>query len=92
MAKQDLVAQKAVGLVDVEIVARLGVKAEGEGDLVAVFRQMCLDVAIGMLAHQLAGHLHLLGRRGDGKARGDGIALAPGAMPFFDQRLAVVIA
>ena len=79
-------------LVDVGIVARPRVELLGEGDLGVVFRQMRLHVQVGMLAHQRARHLHLLGRRGDREARRDGIELAALAVPFGDQRLGVVIA
>ena len=46
-----------------------GVKAEGEGDLVAVFRQMGLDVAIGMLARELAELEEMLKALEEGRAQ-----------------------
>ena len=58
-------------VVDVGIVARPRVELAGESDLGVVFRQMRLHVQVGKFAHQRAGHLHLLGRRGDGEARRD---------------------
>ena len=53
---------------------------------------MRLHVAVGMLGGERAGHLHLLGRRGDGEARRDGVERAALAVPCGDQRLGVVIA
>ena len=47
-------------LVDVGIVARPRIELLREGDLGVVFRQMRLHVQVRMLAHQRAGHLHLL--------------------------------
>ena len=57
-----------------------------------VFRQMRLHVQVGMLAHQRAGHLHLLRRRGDREARRHRVVKPAPAVPFGDQRLGVVVA
>ena len=46
----------------------------------------------GCSRDQRAGHLHLLGRRGDGEARRDGVERAALAVPGRYQRLGVVIA
>ena len=52
---------------------------------------MGLQVAVRKLAQQRAGHLQLLRRGGDGKARGDDVERAAPPVPFFQKRPAVVI-
>ena len=66
-------AEEAVGLVDVEVVAGLRVEREGVVDLVAVLGEVGLDVQVGVLGDEGLGHRHLLGRRGDREAGGDGV-------------------
>ena len=87
VAEEALRAEQAVALVDVEVVARLGVEREGEVDLVAVLREVGLHVQVGVLGDQRLGHRHLLRGRGDREARRDGVEGAALAVPAGDQPL-----
>lgn len=91
VAEQGLVAKKAVALVDGQIVGMAGIEIQRVGDLVVVLVDVGLQVAVGVLGKERAGHLQLRRCRGDGKARRDDIERAAPAMPLGHQRLAVVI-
>ncbi len=89
--KKGLRTDQPVSLIDVEIVARLGIEFGGVGDLVAVLREMGLDVALRMLGGERAGHLQLLGTGRDGEARRDRVSRPADPVPFPDELPAVVI-
>src|SRR5690606_27952676 len=92
MAKQGLVSQKAVMLVNAEVIRRIRVERLGEGDLVVVFRQMRLDEEIGVFTGECLACLKLFRRGSDRKTRRNYIIEAALALPARDQRLRIVIA
>ena len=60
MAQQRLIRQQPVFFIDAQIIRRVGVKLLGKGDLIMVFAEVGLHVALGVLSHQGARHLQLL--------------------------------
>ena len=92
MAEEAARPEQAVALVDVEIVARLGVERGGEGDLVAVLREVGLHIGVRVLGRQRLRHLHLRRRRGDGEARRHRDMRPALPVPGGDHRLGVVVA
>ncbi|MPL82839.1 hypothetical protein SDC9_28788 [bioreactor metagenome] len=91
VAIDPVLAEKAEGLVGVEVVARLGKEALHPGDLVELLAQMGLHQAIGMLGPERAKRAQLLGRRCRRETRRDDIAQPVAPVPACEQRRAFVI-
>ena len=92
MAEQRARAQKAVAVVDVGVARSGRIEPAGGRDLVVIFREVGLDVAVGMLAHERTRGFQLRLGRGQGKAWADRVELAPLPVPAADQRLGLVVA
>ena len=84
-------AQKTLGLIGIQIIAGLGEQVANPGNLVRLFGKVGLHQAVGVLAPERPQSGELFGRRSRRKARRDDIGQPVDAVPFLQQRLAVVI-
>src|SRR6188768_509825 len=84
--------EMTVVVVDVQVVAPLGIQLADPRHLVPVLGHVGLQVGTGMFGPELARHLHLLRRARGGESWRYRIQRASATVPFRDQRARLVVA